>query len=93
MQSIARKALPPSFSGLFHSKRRKIMFNQDIIRAWKDDNYWESLDEQKRSQLPENPAGAIELSEKEMEIIAGGRIKLSRITICREYYIYPFMNG
>jgi mersacidin/lichenicidin family type 2 lantibiotic len=48
------------------------MSEQDIIRAWKDENYWENLDEQQRSQLPDNPAGIIELTQTEMETIAGG---------------------
>jgi mersacidin/lichenicidin family type 2 lantibiotic len=48
------------------------MSEQDIIRAWKDEDYWNSLSEEQRSQLPENPAGTIELSEQEMEIIQGG---------------------
>jgi mersacidin/lichenicidin family type 2 lantibiotic len=48
------------------------MSNEDIIRAWKDEDYWNSLSEEQRSQLPENPAGILELSAQEMEIIQGG---------------------
>ncbi len=48
------------------------MSNEDIIRAWKDEDYCNSLSQEKRSQLPDNPAGAIELSQEEMEIIQGG---------------------
>jgi mersacidin/lichenicidin family type 2 lantibiotic len=48
------------------------MSNDDIIRAWKDEDYWASLDTHKRSQLPENPAGIIELTNTEMEVVAGG---------------------
>ncbi|GAB4239065.1 MAG: hypothetical protein Kow0049_26190 [Stanieria sp.] len=47
------------------------MSNIDIIRAWKDDEYRNSLSEEERSQLPENPAGIIELSDEEMENVAG----------------------
>ena len=39
------------------------MSNSDIIRAWKDEEYRNSLSEEQRSQLPENPAGMIELDE------------------------------
>lgn len=49
------------------------MSNIDIIRAWKDEDYRNSLSEEQRSQLPDNPAGAIELSDKDMESIAGGK--------------------
>jgi mersacidin/lichenicidin family type 2 lantibiotic len=48
------------------------MSQQDIIRAWKDRNYRESLSQEQRSQLPENPAGVVELSDEVLENIAGG---------------------
>ncbi|WP_228060620.1 mersacidin/lichenicidin family type 2 lantibiotic [Coleofasciculus sp. LEGE 07081] len=43
------------------------MSNLDIIRAWKDEEYRNSLSEEQRDQLPENPAGMIELSNTDME--------------------------
>ncbi len=48
------------------------MSNNEIIRAWKDEDYFNNLSQEKRSQLPENPAGIVELSDAEMEILAGG---------------------
>ena len=48
------------------------MSNLDIIRAWKDEDYLESLNDEQRSSLPENPAGMIEMSDEAMEVIAGG---------------------
>ena len=48
------------------------MSNIDIIRAWKDENYRNSLSDEQRSQLPQNPAGIIDLSEDDMESIVGG---------------------
>ena len=48
------------------------MSNIDIIRAWKDEEYRNSLTEEQRSQLPENPAGIVELSDEDMEALAGG---------------------
>ncbi len=48
------------------------MSNIDIIRAWKDEDYRNSLSEEQRSQLPENPAGLIELSDEGMQTIGGG---------------------
>jgi mersacidin/lichenicidin family type 2 lantibiotic len=44
----------------------------DIIRAWKDEEYRNSLSEEQRSQLPENPAGMIELSDEDMGSVVGG---------------------
>ncbi len=48
------------------------MLNIDITRAWKDEDYFGSLSEEQLSQLPDNPAGIIELSDADMEIVAGG---------------------
>lgn len=48
------------------------MLHEDIIRAWKDPEYRMSLSEEERSQLPENPAGLIELMDAEMVAIGGG---------------------
>ncbi len=44
----------------------------DIIRAWKDEEYRNSLSEEQRSQLPENPAGMIELSDEDLGSVVGG---------------------
>jgi mersacidin/lichenicidin family type 2 lantibiotic len=51
------------------------MSNEDIIRAWKDEEYRNSLSEEQRNQLPENPAGMVELSDQEMETFMGGKKK------------------
>jgi mersacidin/lichenicidin family type 2 lantibiotic len=48
------------------------MLHIDIIRAWKDEEYRNSLSEEQRAQLPENPAGLIELGDTDMESVAGG---------------------
>jgi mersacidin/lichenicidin family type 2 lantibiotic len=48
------------------------MSHQDIIRAWKDEEYRNSLSESERAQLPENPAGLIELADSQLEAVAGG---------------------
>ena len=36
------------------------MSNVNIIRAWKDEEYRNSLTDEQRAALPANPAGAIE---------------------------------
>ncbi len=41
----------------------------DIVRAWKDETYRQSLDEEQLSMLPANPAG--ELSDTELATIFG----------------------
>ena len=48
------------------------MSYQHIIRAWKDVEYRLSLSAAERALLPGHPAGLIELSERDMDPIAGG---------------------
>ncbi|WP_414551983.1 mersacidin/lichenicidin family type 2 lantibiotic [Anabaena sp. CCY 0017] len=57
------------------------MSNIDIIRAWKDEDYRNSLSAEQRSQLPENPAGMVELTNTTMETIVGGNLKRSGETL------------
>ena len=45
---------------------------QDIIRAWKDKEFRAGLSEAQRALLPDNPAGAIELSAAALEQVWGG---------------------
>jgi mersacidin/lichenicidin family type 2 lantibiotic len=52
---------------------RKIMSHNEIIRAWRDEDFRNSLSEEQRSQLPDNPAGIIELSDEDMQFVAGGQ--------------------
>ena len=50
------------------------MSNFDIVRAWKDEDYRNSLTEEQKLQLPENPAGTINLTDQQMSKISGGSI-------------------
>ena len=45
----------------------------DIIRAWKDEEYRNSLSEAERAALPEHPAGLIALTDEALGAVAGGR--------------------
>ncbi len=49
------------------------MSNINIIRAWKDAEYRNSLSAAELAALPENPAGLVELPDEEMAAVAGGR--------------------
>jgi mersacidin/lichenicidin family type 2 lantibiotic len=44
----------------------------DIVRAWKDAAYRESLSAQEQAMLPASPAGEFELSEADLEAVNGG---------------------
>jgi mersacidin/lichenicidin family type 2 lantibiotic len=48
------------------------MSDLNIIRAWKDAEYRQSLSPAERALLPEHPAGLIELSDADLNA-AGGR--------------------
>ncbi len=47
--------------------------NSNIVRAWKDEFYRQSLSDEERAQLPENPVGELELTDAEMESVFGGQ--------------------
>jgi len=42
-----------------------------IIRAWENPEYRDSLSARERAALPENPAGAIELTDAELSQVLG----------------------
>jgi mersacidin/lichenicidin family type 2 lantibiotic len=48
------------------------MSSINIVRAWKDAEYRESLSREQLALLPENPAGMIELNIDELELVSGG---------------------
>lgn len=44
----------------------------DIVRAWKEDSYRQSLSADLRNTLPANPVGELELADTDLEAIYGG---------------------
>ncbi len=48
------------------------MSNFDIVRAWKDEAYRQSLSDAQRAALPQNPAGMVELSAADLDSVVGG---------------------
>lgn len=47
------------------------MSNLNVIRAWKDAKYRRSLSAAELAQLPENPAGMVELTDSELRKAGG----------------------
>lgn len=43
----------------------------DVVRAWKDEAYRQSLSQEQLKQLPTNPAGEIELADADLQAIYG----------------------
>ena len=56
------------------------MNNVDVVRAWKDEQYRMSLTTEQRAQLPQNPAGMVELTDSDLEGVAGGSAALESDT-------------
>jgi mersacidin/lichenicidin family type 2 lantibiotic len=64
-------------------KRKETSMKQtDVIRAWKDRDYRESLSEEERATLPEHPTGIAELDDAALQSIAGGCILTTLATSC-----------
>ena len=51
-----------------------LLTHDEIVRAWKDESFRQSLTEEQRRYAGEHyPSGELELSDEELEQIAGGR--------------------
>lgn len=48
------------------------MSHENIIRAWKDEEFRNSMSEHERALLPTNPAGLVELTDTDLGNVAGG---------------------
>lgn len=46
----------------------------DIVRAWKDEFYRQSLSEEQFDTLPANPAGELELTDTDLVSVYGGAL-------------------
>jgi mersacidin/lichenicidin family type 2 lantibiotic len=62
------------------------MSNIDIARAWKDEDYRNSLTEEQKNQLPENPAGEAEISNEDLGNVSGGMRSETAQTQCGGQY-------
>jgi len=58
------------------------MSKVDIVRAWKDAEYRASLSETERAMVPANPAGMVELTDEELEGVAGGADSYGATACC-----------
>jgi mersacidin/lichenicidin family type 2 lantibiotic len=58
------------------------MDKKDIIRAWKDEDYREGLSQISIADLPENPAGLMELDANTLALVTGGLVKETNTCAC-----------
>ena len=68
------------------------MSKLDIVRAWKDEEYFNRLSESERSLLPENPAGVVELNDQDL-LQAEGGTTFSLTLGCNSLIFCPFTLG
>jgi mersacidin/lichenicidin family type 2 lantibiotic len=57
------------------------MSKVNIIRAWKDEAYRNSLSDAERAALPENPAGVLELADADVADVNGGFPWIITVTV------------
>jgi mersacidin/lichenicidin family type 2 lantibiotic len=57
------------------------MSKLDVVRAWKDEEYFNGLSESERSRLPVDPAGMTELTDEDLGFAEGGTVTLFTFTI------------
>jgi mersacidin/lichenicidin family type 2 lantibiotic len=75
----AEAALSDWVDEYLYIERSSKLSTEDIINAWRDEEYRESLDDEQRAVLPESPIGPIDLSEAELEDVEGGSSALTPI--------------
>lgn len=51
------------------------MFIEHIIRAWKDEDFRNSLSAEQRALVPAHPAGLLELTDAQLQHAAGGKAR------------------
>ena len=69
------------------------MSRKQIIRAWKDPLYRNSLNAAQRAALPANPAGSVELSDADLGDVVGGRpIQFPPSVMCPTMACTPFCS-
>lgn len=61
------------------------MSQENIIRAWKDENFRQQLSERERDLLPAHPAGLIELTDADLGAVAGGAKPITK-TDCPSFW-------
>ena len=63
------------------------MSQVNVVRAWKDEEYRQSLTEAERAALPENPAGLLDLAESDLQQAEGGYVYVCT-ALCYTGYLY-----
>jgi len=46
----------------------------DIAKAWKDEEYRESLSDEEKALVPANPVGLVEVTDEDLAFVTGGLV-------------------
>ncbi len=65
------------------------MTTKNIIRAWKDADYRNSLSENDRASLPPNPAGSIDVADARLDDAAAGAGRIPTFTVWCTFLVCP----
>jgi mersacidin/lichenicidin family type 2 lantibiotic len=67
------------------------MKTSEVIRAWKDAAYRETLSEEDRSLVPQNPAGLVELTDEQLKQASGlSGIIVTTFRTCTDFTVRRF---
>ena len=69
------------------------MNTQNTIRAWKDADFRESLNEAELMAMPANPAGLNELNDSDLDVANGGTISSVVVLTTLIYISYKKCGG
>ncbi len=69
------------------------MSKVNVIRAWKDELYRASLSKEERAQLPEHPAGIIELDADQLSAVTGGTTLACALGVTMILSCFPPCDG
>ena len=58
--------------------------SSEIVQAWKDEEFFASLTPEQQAQVPEVPSELAEMSDEELEMVAGGRKGICIFSTCRD---------
>jgi mersacidin/lichenicidin family type 2 lantibiotic len=65
----------------------------DIVRAWKDLEYRQTLNDDELALLPENPVGEIELSDAELAMVQGAGAHKGHTQVGNSYALVCVNSG
>jgi len=64
------------------NERKKYMSKINVVRAWKDAKFRQSLSAEEQAMLPANPVGRVELSDAQLSVSGAKGTETTQETLC-----------